>query len=134
MWLWLLREIVAENTVEERETVFCATGITVSTVPYLSLSCMSLSGMSSGPHGQTFAPAHEFGSVNVSNEVCYKSCSLHKSIFSALQCDHRVCFGSRSEIPADPVPCNVICSGNSFQFCGGDSDVSVDGSRGGDLF
>ena len=73
LWLWLLREIVIENTVEEHETVFCATGIKFAMVPYLNGSCMSLSGMSSGPHGQTFPPAHEFGSVNVSDEVCYKS-------------------------------------------------------------
>ena len=52
LWLWLLREIVTENIVEERETVFCATGIQVSTVPYLNESCMSLSGMPSGLHGQ----------------------------------------------------------------------------------
>ena len=89
LWLWLLREIVIENTVEEREIGFCATGIKVSTVPYMNESCMS-----SVPHGQTFVPVHEFGSVNVSNEVCYKSCSLHKSIYSALQCHYRVCFGS----------------------------------------
>ena len=38
LWLWLLREIVIENTVEELETVFCATGIKVSTVPYLNES------------------------------------------------------------------------------------------------
>ena len=83
LWLWLLREIVIENTVEERKTVFCATVIKVSTVPYLNESCMSLSGLSSGPHGQTFAPAHEFSSVNMSNEVRYKSCSLHKKVFTA---------------------------------------------------
>ena len=29
------------------------------------------------------APANEFNSANMSNEVCYKSCSLHTSIFSA---------------------------------------------------
>ena len=75
--LWLLREIVAENTEEECETVFCTTGIKVPMVPYLNESCMSLSGMSSGPHGQTSAPAHEFSSANMSNEVCYKFCSLH---------------------------------------------------------
>ena len=41
LWLWLLREIVAENTEKECEIVFCATGIKVSTVPYLNESCMS---------------------------------------------------------------------------------------------
>ena len=56
--------------------------------------------MSSGPHGQTSAPAHEFSSANMSNEVCYKSCSLHKSIYSALQRDHCVCFDSHSGNPA----------------------------------
>ena len=56
----------------------------------------------------------------MSNEVCYKSCSLHKSIYSALQRDHCVCFGSHSGRPANPDPCNVNCSGNSSQFRGGD--------------
>ena len=118
---WLLREIVTENSVEERETVFCATGIKVSMVPYLNESCMSLSDMSSGPHGQTSAPAHELSSAYMSNEVCYTFCSLHKSIYSALQRDHSVCFGSHSGSPADPVLCNATCPGNSSQFCGGDS-------------
>ena len=68
--------MVAEN-IEEEGTGFCTTGIEVLMVPYLNESCMSLVGMSSGPHGQTSAPAHEFSSANVSNEVCYKSCSLH---------------------------------------------------------
>ena len=36
---------------------------------------MSLSGMSSGLHGQTSDPSHVFSSVNVSNEVRYKPCS-----------------------------------------------------------
>ena len=72
LWLWLLREIVVENTEEECETVFCTTVIKVPMVPYLNESCMSLSGMSPGPYGQTSAPAHEFNSANVSNEVCYK--------------------------------------------------------------
>ena len=109
-------------------------------VPYLNESCMSLSGMPSGPHGQTSAPAHKFNSDNMSNEVCYKSCSLHKNIHSALQRDHCVCFDSHSGSPADPALCNVSCPGNYSQFCGGDSwytvafDVSVGGSRGGDLF
>ena len=49
----------------------------------------------------------------MSNEVCYKSCSLHKSIYNALQCDHCVCFGSHSTYP---VLCNVKCPGNSSQF------------------
>ena len=44
-----------------------------------------------------------------------------KSICSALQCDHRVCFGSHSGIPVNPVPCNVNCPGNSSQLCSGDS-------------
>ena len=100
-WLWLLREIVTENTVEERETVVRATGIKVSTVPYLNEGCMSLSGMSSGPHGQTFAPAHEFDSVNVSNEVCDKSCSLHKSIPARTRAD-LVPEGPR--VPPSPPP------------------------------
>ena len=82
---------------------------------------MSLSGTSAGPHGQTSAPAHEFNSANVSNEVCYKSCSLHQSIYSALQRDHSVRFDSHSGSPADPALCNVNCPGNSSQFCGGDS-------------
>ena len=34
--------------------------------------------MSSGPHGQTSAAAHEFSSANMSNEVCHNSCSLPK--------------------------------------------------------
>ena len=42
----------------------------------------SLSGMSSGPHGQTSDPAHVFSSGTMSNEVRYKSCSLHKSVTS----------------------------------------------------
>ena len=82
---------------------------------------MSLSGMSSGPHGQASDPAHEFSSANMSNEVCYKFCCLHKSIYSALQRDHCVCFDSHSGSPADPVLKNVNCPGNSSQFCGGDS-------------
>ena len=121
LWLWLLREIVAENNKEECETVFCATSIKVPIVPYLNESCMSLSGMSSGPHGQTSAPAHEFSSGNMSNEVCYKSCSLHKSRYSALQRDHRVYFDSYWRSPADSALCNVTCPGNYSQFCGGDS-------------
>ena len=76
---WLLREIVAETTERECENVFCATGIKVPMVSYLNESCMSPSGMSSGPNGQTFAKAHEFNSTNMSNEVYHKSCSLHKS-------------------------------------------------------
>ena len=111
LWLWL---IVAENTEEECETVFCTTGIKVPMVPYLNESCMSLSGMSSGPHGQASDPAHEFSSANMSNEVCYKFCCLHKSIYSALQRDHCVCFDSHSGSPADPVLKNVNCPGNSF--------------------
>ena len=67
------------------------------------------------------APAHEFGSVNESNEVCYKSCSLHKKFYSALRRDHFVCFGSQSGIPADPDLCSVICPGNSSQLRSGDS-------------
>ena len=77
--------------------------------------------MSSGPHSQTSAPAHESRSANMSNEVCYKSCSLHKSIYSALQRDDGVCFDSHSGSPADPALCNLNCPGNSSQFCGGDS-------------
>ena len=121
LWLWSLREVVIETAKEECEIVFRATGFKVSMVPYLNESCMSLSGMSSGPHGQTSAPAHEFSSVNMINEVCYKSCSLHKSRYIALQRDHRACFGSHSGSPVDPVLCNVTCPGNSSQFCGGDS-------------
>ena len=119
LWLWLLREIVAENAKEECETVFCATSIKVPMVPYLNESCMSLSGMSSGPHGQTSAPAHEFSSSNMSNEVCYKSCSLHKSTNSALQRDDYVYFDSHLGSPADSALCNVTCPGNSSQFSGG---------------
>ena len=121
LWLWLLREIVAENTEEECETVFCTTGIKVPMVPYLNESCTSLSGMSSGPHGQTYAPAHEFRSANMSNKVCDKTCSLHKSKNSTLQRDHCVCFDSHLGSSADPVLCDVNCPGNSSQFCGGDS-------------
>ena len=121
LWLWLLREIVGENTEEECETVFCTTDFKVPMIPYLNESCMSPSGMSSGPHGQTSATAHEFISDNMSNEVCYKFCSMHKSIYSALQRDHCVCFDSHSESPVDPALCNVNCPGNYFQFCGGDS-------------
>ena len=116
LWLWLLREVVAENAKEECETVFCATSIKVPMDPYLNESCMSLSGMSSGPHGQTFAPAHEFSSGNMSNEVCYKSCSLHKSMYSALQSDHCVYSESHLGSPADSALCNVICPGNYSQF------------------
>ena len=121
LWLRLLREIVVENAKEECETVFCATGIKVPMFPSLNESCMSLSGMSAGPNGQTSAPVHEFNSANVSNEVCYKSCILHKSIYSALQRDHCVCFDSHSGSPAGPALCNVNCPGNFSQFCGGDS-------------
>ena len=120
-FLWLLREIVAENAKEECEIVFCATGFKVPMVSYLNESCMSSSGMSSGPHGQTSAPTHECSSVNMSNEVCYKSCSLHKSIYSALTRDSCVCFDSHSGSPADPALYNVSCPGNSSQFCDGDS-------------
>ena len=49
LWLRLRREIVAENTEEECETVFCATGIKVPMVQYLNESCKSLSDMSSRP-------------------------------------------------------------------------------------
>ena len=56
-FLWLLGETVAENAKEECEIVFCATGFKVPMVPYLNESCMSLSGMSSGPHSQTFCPS-----------------------------------------------------------------------------
>ena len=38
LWLWSLREIVAENVKEECETVFCATSIKVPMVPYLNES------------------------------------------------------------------------------------------------
>ena len=121
LWLWLLREIVAENAKEKCETVFCATSIKVPMDPYLNESCMSLSGMSSGPHGQASAPAHEFCSGNMSNEVCCKSCSLHKSIFSALQRDHCENFDWHLGSPADSALCNVTCPGKSSQFCGGNS-------------
>ena len=57
LWLWLLREIVAKNTEEECETVICTTGINVPMVPYLNESCMSLSGMSSGPWSDVFTSA-----------------------------------------------------------------------------
>ena len=59
--------------------------------------------------------------ANMSNKVCYKTCSLHKSMFSALQRDHCVCFDSHLGSSADPALCNVNCPGNSSQFCGGDS-------------
>ena len=95
---WLLREIVAENTEEECETVFCTTDIKVPMVSYLNESCMSPSGMSSGPHGQTSATAHEFNSTNMSNEVYYKSCSLHKSVYIVFQRDHCACFDSIQEV------------------------------------
>ena len=116
LWLWSLREIVIES-----EIVFRVTGFKVSMVPYLNESCMSLSGMSSGPHGQTSAFAHEFSSVNMINEVCYKSFSPYKNIYGALQRDHRVYFDSHLGNPTDSALCNVTCPGNSSQFCGGDS-------------
>ena len=122
------------------KTVFCATGIKLPMVPYPNESCMSLSGMSSGPHGQTSAPAHKFMSADMSNEVCYKSCGLHKSIHSALQRDHCVFFDSHSGRPADSAICNVNCPGQFFsvlwwrQLVHVPCDVSVGGSRGGDLF
>ena len=118
---WLPQEIVIENAKEECVIVFRATGFKVSMIPYLNESCMSPSGMSSGPHGQTSTTAHEFNSTNMSNAVYYKSCSLHKSIYSAHQRDRFVCFDSHSGSPADPALCNVICPGNSSRFCGGDS-------------
>ena len=105
----LLREIVAENAKGECENVFCATGIKVPTVSYLNESCTSPSGMSSGPHGQTSAKAHEFNSTNMSNEVYYNSCSLHKSVYIVFHRDHFVCFDSHSGSPADPSLCNVNC-------------------------
>ena len=77
--------------------------------------------MSSGPQGQTSAPGHELISANMSNKVCYKSCNLHKSTYSALQRDNCVCFDSHSGSPADPSLCDVNCPGNFSQFCGGDS-------------
>ena len=80
--LWLLREIVAENAKEKCETVFLATVFEVPMVSYLNESCMSLSGMWSGRHGQTSDPSQVFSSGNVRNEVRYKSCSLHKSTYS----------------------------------------------------
>ena len=133
--VWLLQEIVDENTKEECEIVFCTTGIKVPMVPYLNESCMSLSGMSSEPHGQTSAPAHEFNSANVSNEVCYKSCSLHKSVYSVLHRDHCVCFDSHSGIPADPALSWKLFSVLWWrQLVHVPFDVSVGGSRGGDLF
>ena len=132
-WLWSLREIVAENAEEECETVFRATDFKVPMVPYLNESCMSLSGMSSGPHGQTSDPAHVFSSGNMSNEVRYKSCSLCKSKNSVLQRDHFVCFRSHSGIPADPALCNVKFPGWRH-FLHVPFDVSVGGSCGGDLF
>ena len=138
--LWLLREIVAENTEGDCETVFCAIGVKVPMVSYLNESCMSPSGMSTGPHGQTSATAHEFNSTNMSNKVCYKSCSLHKSAYIVFQRDHCVCFDSHSGSPADPSLCNVNCPENSSRFCGCDGwhtfpfDESVGGSCGFDLF
>ena len=100
---WLLREIAEE----ECETVFCTTGIKASMVPYLNESCKSLSDMSSGPHGQTSASANEFSSAYMCNEVCYESCSLHKSIYSSLEHNNCESFDSHSGIPADLVLCNV---------------------------
>ena len=119
--LWLLREIVAENTEEECEIVFCVTGIKFPVVPYLNESYKSLADMSSGVHGLKSAPAHEFIPSNVSNEVCHKSCILRKSLYIALQRDCCVCFDSHLGSSADPALCNVICPGNCSQFCGGDS-------------
>ena len=139
LWLWLLREIVAENAKEECETVFRATGFKIPMVPYLNESCMSLSGLSSGPHGQTSDPAHVFSSGDMSNEVRYKSCNLHKSIYTVLQRDHCVCFGSHSGIPADPALRNMKFPGFFSvlwwrQLVHVPFDVSVGGSCGGDLF
>ena len=113
-FLWLLRETVAENAKEECEIVFCATGLKVPMVSFLNESCKSLPDMSSGPHGQTSDPAHVFSSGNMSNEVRYKSCSLHKSIYSALQRDHFVCFDSHSGSPANPALCSVNCPWKIF--------------------
>ena len=87
----------------------------------MRVACPS-SGMSSGPHGQTSAPAHEFSSANMSNEGLLQILqSAQKYGDSALQRDHCVCFGSHSGSPADPALWNVNCPGNSSQFCGGDS-------------
>ena len=105
---WLLCEIVAEHTEEECEIVFCATGFKVPMVSYLNESCISPSGMSFGPHGQTSATAHEFNSNNMSNEVYHKSCSLDESEYIVFQRDHCVCFDPHSGSPADPSLCNVI--------------------------
>ena len=66
------REIVAEKAKEECEIAFCVTGFNVPMVSYLNESCMSLSDMSSGAHGQTSAPTHEFSSAYMCNEVYYK--------------------------------------------------------------
>ena len=118
---WLLREIVAENTKGEREIAFCVIGFNVPMVPYLKESCMSLSGMTSGPRDQTSDPARMFSSGNMSNEVRYKAYSLHKSVYIAVQRDHCVCFGSHSGSPVDPLLCNVSCPENFSQFCGGDN-------------
>ena len=82
---------------------------------------MSLSDMSSGAHGQTSAPTHEFSSAYMCNEVYYKSCSMHKSIFRAITRDNCVCFDSHLRIPPDPDLCNVNRPENSSQLCGGDS-------------
>ena len=82
--LWLLREIVAENTTGDCEAVFCAIGVKVPMVSYLNESCMSPSGMSTGPYGQTSATAHEFNSTNMSNEVCCKILQC------AQKCIHRL--------------------------------------------
>ena len=90
-------------------------------VSNLNESCMSLSGTSPGPHGQTSASAHVFISANVSDKVCYTLCSPHKSIYIALQRDNCVCFDSHLGRPAVSAQCNLNCPGNSSQFCGGDS-------------
>ena len=81
---------------------------------------MSPSGMSSGPHGQTSAKAHEFNSANMSNEVYYTSCCLHKSVYIVFQRDDCVCFDSHSGSPVDPSLCNVNCLEHASRFCGGD--------------
>ena len=121
LWLRLRREIVAEKAKEECETVFCATGIKVPMVQYLNESCKSLSDMSSGPHGQTSDPSHEFSSAYMCNEVFHKSCSLHKSICRTITRDNCVCFGSHLGIPPDPDLCNVIRPEKSSQFRSRDS-------------
>ena len=57
----------------------------------------------------------------MSNEVCYKSCSLHKVYTSPSNVTVVYVLIRTWEARLIRAPCNVSCPGNSSQFCGGDS-------------